>query len=273
MQATSVGKHSLKRQLSHSSEDWMKAVRMWRLWTALGREDLSDRYRRTMLGVSWLVTSFALFILVYILVFGSGSGLSQGQYALYVTIGFGLWSFISGAVGDGCVAYSASSNWILGSSIPYPVFIFQIVYRNWLVFLLTLLVIAVAVLWLKPAWTVSMLWSAPALLVYVVTPVWIAAILAPLCARYRDALHAVQTGMRLLFFATPILWLPNQRAQLALLAHYNPVSYFIDIVRAPLINDVFPYHSWMVVLMINAVGLLAGAAVYSLTRDRVAYWL
>lgn len=273
MQATSVGRHNLKRQLLQSSGDWIKAAGMWRLWTELGREDLSDRYRRTVLGVSWLVTSFALFILVYILVFGSGSGLTHGEYALYVTIGFGLWSFISAAVGDGCVAYSASSNWILGAAIPYPAFIFQVVYRNWLVFLLTLLVIAAALLWLKPSWSLGMLWVAPALLVYVITPVWLGAILAPLCARYRDALHAVQTGMRLLFFATPILWLPSQQTQLALLAHYNPLSHFIDIVRIPLINGAFPHDSWTVVLIINAIGLMAGAATYAMTRDRVAYWL
>lgn len=275
MQATSAssGGQNLKQLFLQSFGDWTKAARMWRLWTALGREDLSDRYRRTVLGVSWLVTSFALFIFVYIVVFGHGSGLSQSEYALYVTLGFGLWSFISGAVGDGCVAYSASSNWILGASIPYPAFIFQIVYRNWLVFLLTLLVIAVALLWLKSNWTHNMLWALPGLLVYVVTPVWLTAILAPLCARHRDALHAVQTGMRLLFFATPILWLPSQRAQLALLAHYNPLSYFIDIVRTPLIYDAFPHDSWIVVLMINGFGMLAGITTYALTRNRVAYWL
>jgi ABC-type polysaccharide/polyol phosphate export permease len=263
----------LKQVFFRSISDWANALRTWRLWTALAREDLSDRYRRTVLGVSWLVTSFALFIAVYILVFGRGSGVSQAEYALYVTIGFGLWNFISGAVGDGCVAYSASGNWILGTSIPYPAFIFQTVYRNYLVFLLNLFVIAIALLWLKSEWSPAMLWALPGLLVYMITPLWLAAILAPLCARYRDGLHAVQTGMRLLFFATPILWLPTQRSQLALLAHYNPLSYFIDIVRVPLIYDAFPYTSWIVVLTINGVGLLAGAATYALTRHRVAYWL
>ena len=260
-------------QVHQSFSDWAKAMRMWRLWGALGWEDLSDRYRRTALGVSWLVTSFALFIAVYILVFGHSSGMSQADYALYVTIGFGLWTFISATVGEGCVAYSTSANWILGTSIPYPVFIFQTIYRNYLIFLLNLLVIAIALLWLKRSWSLASLWALPALLVYMITPIWLAAILAPLCARYRDALHAVQTGIRLLFFATPILWLPGQRSQLALLAHYNPVSYFIDIVRAPLISDAFPYTSWIVVLTVNCVGLLAGFITYALTRNRVVYWL
>lgn len=264
---------SLVPLFSKSLQDWRDALRMWRLWTALGREDLSDRYRRTVLGVSWLVTSFALFILVYIVVFGHGSGLTLSQYALYVTIGFGMWSFISSVVSDSCVAYTASSGWILGSAIPYPVFFLQSLFRNSIVFSLTLLVIAGALAWEKESWSATMLYAIPAVLSYALPPIWLAAILAPLCARYRDLYHAVQTAMRLLFFVTPILWLPGQRAQLALMAKYNLLTYFIDIVRSPLIYDVFPARSWAIVIATNIIGALVGLAVYALTRNRVVYWL
>lgn len=258
---------------TESTHDWLRAARMWRLWSALGREDLTDRYRRSSLGVVWLVASFGLFIAVYMLVFGHGSGLSTAQYTLYVTIGFGLWNYIAGIVGESCVAYTGSGNWIQGTAIPYPVFILQTVYRNLLVFVLTLAVILAAMLWLSEGWRWDMLWALPGLLVYVVTPLWLTAIFAPLCARYHDLFHAVQTGMRLLFFATPILWLPTQRAQLELLAHWNPLTYFIDIVRAPLLGQGLPLQSWLVVGMANAVGLAAGWATYTLTRNRVVYWL
>jgi lipopolysaccharide transport system permease protein len=226
-----------------------------------------------VLGVSWLVTSFALFILVYIIVFGHGSGLTLGQYALYVTIGFGVWSFISSVVSDSCVVYTASSGWILGSSIPYPVFFLQGLFRNLVVFSLTLLVIVGALVWKKESWSTTELYAIPAVLSYVLPPIWLAAILAPLCARYRDLHHAVQTGMRLMFFVTPILWLPTQRAQFALMAKYNPVAYFIDIVRSPLIYDVFPAHSWGIVIATNIIGMLIGLVVYTLTRNRIVYWL
>jgi ABC-type polysaccharide/polyol phosphate export permease len=257
-----------------SFQDWRDAMRMWRLWTSLGWEDLSERYRRTLFGVSWLVLSFGLFILVYNVVFHQGSGVSGREYALYVTIGFGLWGFINSVISDSCVAYIGSANWMLGVSIPYPVFFFQGTFRNWIVFLLTLLVIVGFLIWLKPGWTMTMLWAIPALLSYLITPLWLSAILAPLCARYRDALHAIKTGMQLLFFATPILWLPSSRDQLVgLLAKYNVITYFIDIVRAPLIYDTFPVRSWEIVLATNAIGIVAGFVVYALTRNRVVYWL
>lgn len=262
-------------QLARKSvQDWKNAFHMWRLWTSLGWEDLSDRYRRTFLGVSWLVTSFALFILVYIIVFHEMSGVSGREYALYVTIGWGLWGFINSVVQDSCTGYITSSNWMLGVAIPYPVFFLQAAFRNWMVFLLSLLVVIGILAWLKTGWTLTMLWAIPGLLTYVITPLWLAAILAPLCARYRDALHAIRTAMQLLFFATPILWLPGERESLVgLIAKYNVLTYFVDIVRAPLIHDVVPLRSWAIVLAVNAIGLVLGFFAYASTRNKVAYWL
>ncbi len=266
-------RRNARRLFAQSVADWNKAFRLWRLWTSLALEDLSDRYRRTILGVSWLVTSFALFILLYITIFGHGSGLTLGDYALYVTIGFGVWGFMTSAVGECCVAYIGSSGWILGSSIPYPVFFLQTLFRDAVVFSLTLVVILGALLLEKENWSWRMLYAIPGILSYALPSLWLGALLAPLCARHRDALHAVQTGMRLLFFATPILWLPSQRPELAVMAKYNVLTYFIDIVRSPLIYDVLPVHSWMIVLATNAIGLVAGFLTYTFTRNRVAYWL
>lgn len=263
----------MKDLIAQSLQDWWKAIRMWRLWTSLAREDLSDRYRRTVFGVSWVLGSFALFILVYIVIFGQGSGVSQEQYTLYVAVGFALWGFISGVIADACVAYTASSHWMLGTSIPYPVYFLQSLYRDWLTFLLVMLVLAVLMVWRKETWTPEMLWAIPGLLTYCITPLWLAAILAPLCARYRDAIHGVQTILRVMFFVTPILWLPEQRTHLATIANYNILTHYIDIVRTPLIYDTFPYKSWIVVLAANAVGSVVGFFVYAMTRNRVVYWL
>jgi ABC-type polysaccharide/polyol phosphate export permease len=262
-----------RRAVSLALHEWTKSFRMWRLWIALGMEDLSDRYRRTMLGISWVVTSFAAFIFVYIEIFGHGSGVTLAEYGLYVTVGFGLWSFVSSSVSNGCSVYTSSRNWIMGESIPYPVFFLQTVFRDFVVFMMTLLVIAAALVWKKQVWSPTTLWAIPGVLAYLLPPLWLGAILAPLCTRYRDVMHAIQTAMRVLFFATPILWLPSQRSGLAFIAKYNVLTYFIEIVRAPLLENTFPANAWIVVLLVNAVGIVVGFATYAATRDRIVYWL
>lgn len=259
---------------SASLRDWQQALRVPSLWLNLALEDLRDRYRRTFLGISWIMVSFALFVGVKILVFGQMvTSVPAAEYNLYVTIGFGVWTYINTVTVDACSAYVHSRTWILGTAIPYPVFLLQSVFRNCLIFVLILLVVAIAMIWKPTPWSAMSWFVLPALLVYLVTALWLAAILAPLCARFRDLNHTVRTGMQLMFFVTPILWMPSLSPTLGRIAAVNPLTSFIDIVRAPLLYNRLPVESWKMVLLINGIGLALGVLVYATTRKRIAYWL
>ena len=153
------------------------------------------------------------------------------------------------------------------------VFLLQAVYRNILGFAFILLVMAVATLWKSEPWRLPALTALGALVAYLVTSVWLSAILAPLCARYRDLYHMMQTGMRLIFFATPILWMPAASGRLAMIANANPLSHFVAIFRDPLMYNRVPMDSWRIVVAINIVGLLGGIVAYAATRRRVAHWV
>lgn len=259
--------------LSSAINDWSRSFELAPLWSNLALEDLRDRYRRTALGIAWIIVSFALFVIVKILVFGQMVSASLVEFGLFVTLGFGLWSYINAMVVDACTAYTHSRPWILGTSLPYPVFLLQAILRNWLIFGLILAVMAIALFWKQTPWSPRALLAFPGLLAYLVTSVWLATILAPMCARYRDLYHAIQTGMRLLFFITPILWMPSISTTLAQIARWNPVTHYVGIVRDPLLYDRLPADSWWVILFINAVGLLISTIVYVLTRKKVAHWV
>lgn len=246
---------------------------MWRLWLALGEEDIVDRYRRTFLGALWIGTSFALFVAVKVTIFGQMISTSTAEFGLYVTVGFGLWSYISSMVQDACTSFIHARHWILGVPVPYTVFIFQAVYRNLKIFASILVVMALAVLWVRPGWSPVQWTIVPALGVYVLTSVWLGAILAPLCARFRDLHHAMQTGMRLMFFVTPILWMPSINEKLALIARYNPFAHFLAVVREPLIYGQLPQESWLWVGTINVIGIPLGLAVYKASRRRIVFWV
>ncbi len=259
--------------LAAAIDDWSRSFRLFPLWSNLALEDLRDRYRKTVLGTVWTVLSFVLFVAVYVLVFSQMASAAKPEFALFVTLGFGLWSYINAITVDACTAYLHSRAWVLGTAIPYPVFLLQAVLRNCLIFALILVVMALALIWKPTPWSAAAWFAVPGLLVYLLTSVWLTAILAPLCARYRDLQHAIQTGMRLLFFVTPILWMPGTSRTLGRVAQLNPVTSFVEIVRAPLLYDRVPLDSWAIVLGVNAIGLALGVLVYALTRKRIAYWV
>jgi len=253
--------------------DWTRALSMWRLWIALGHEDILERYRRSALGVAWVVLSFALFVAVKVSVFGQMAAVPVAEFGLFVTLGFGLWTFISAMVLDGCSAFIHARPWILGSSTPYPVYLLQALFRNVLVFVATFAVMFAALAWKGDPWRLAALTALPAFGVYLVTSLWVSALHAPLCARWRDAHHAAQTGVRMLFFVTPILWMPSLAPPLARIAAYNPIAHFIEIVRAPLMYGYVPVDSWWWVLAINAIGIPAGLFVYARTRNNLVFWV
>lgn len=253
--------------------EWAASFRLHHLWVNFALEDLRDRYRRTSIGLAWIVVSFALFVLVKVTIFGRLSSTTGAEFGLFVALGFGAWTFISAMVVDACTAYMHARPWMLGSALPYPVYLLQAVFRNWLTFGLILAVIAPALAWKPGPWTWTMLWSLPGLAAYAVTSVWLTAILAPLCVRFRDMNHAAQTFMRLLFFATPILWLPSTDPGLAAIARLNPVSHYIALLRDPLLYGTLPVESWVVVVAITIVGLPLGLVVYARTRREVIFWI
>ena len=148
------------------ADDWLASIRLAPLWTNLALEDLRDRYRRTALGLTWIIASFALFVAVKVFVFGQLTNVSAEEFGVYVTLGFGLWTYINAMVIDACTAYMHARPWILGTSTPYPVFLLQAVFRNWLIFGMILLVMALALYWKTTPWTLVSLSALPALLVY-----------------------------------------------------------------------------------------------------------
>lgn len=253
--------------------DWRTSFHRAPLWANLAVEDLRDRYRRTIFGLLWVVIAFTLFIAVKVVVFGQLTRVPMAEFGLFVSIGFGLWTYINAIVMDGCTAYMHARPWILGTSTPYPIYLLQAIFRNWLTFMLTMVVMAIALFWRPVPWSFAMLWAVPALIAYVLTSLWLMAVLAPLCVRHRDLHHALQTVMRLVFFATPILWMPSTNARLAAIAEWNPIAHFIAVARDPLMYNTVPIDSWIVVLAFNLVGIPLGLYVYARTRSNLVFWV
>ena len=79
--------------------------------------------------------------------------------------------------------------------------------------------------------------------------------------------------MRIAFFLTPVMWIPEMLGSRAYLALYNPFAYFVELIRAPLLGQAVPALTWMLVLGVTATGWAAAWAVFARYRGRVAYWL
>ena len=85
--------------------------------------------------------------------------------------------------------------------------------------------------------------------------------------------HLIQAIMRVMFFLTPIFWLPEQMGDLWKYLSYNPFAHFLISFRDPLLSGTVPWDSFAVVLSFTVSLVLIAFALLAFARRRIIFWL
>ncbi len=244
------------------------------LWRHFAWDEIQNRYRRSALGIAWIGLSFLFFVVVIVLFFRGMSRADPGYFMMYVAIGFAAFNFLIGNVTDGCEVFRTSATWIKSTPLPYSVHIYKSISRSvftfGIQFSLTLIVITIAGWRPHP----GALMAIPALLIFLLNAVWIQLLFGLFATRFRDISHLISTITRLLFFTTPILWTMEQRTGLVRkIALYNPLTHYIEIFRAPIMNITPLEQSWPIVLGLTLIGSVVTVFCASVMLKRLPFWL
>ena len=97
-------------------------------------------------------------------------------------------------------------------------------------------------------------------------------VVAIFCLRFHDTKYAVGNLIQVLFFATPIVWMPGLLRGKTWLLEFNPFYHWINIIRDPIISLNVPYFS--VMISIGTILLLSTLSFYLLGRvkKRIPFW-
>lgn len=263
------------------SGDWRAAAhdfsagasRVW-LWGSLGRNDIRQRYSGSLLGSLWITANLALLTLCLTFVFALALGASRTLYAPYVAIGLVLWYFVQSTLADATNVFVASGETIRHSPLPLTVQVLRLVWRNIIVFGHNLVIVPLVLLafGIVPHWTLLLaLLALPMLILNLVAATFVLGLIG---ARFRDLQQIMNSGLQLLFFATPIVWFPSSLAPgRSWIATANPIFAFIDLIRAPLLGTTPLPTSWPVALVATFATCVVAALAFARLRDRVAYWV
>lgn len=254
--------------------DLWDGMKMWRLWTAFGYEDLRHQYRRTLLGLTWIVISFGAFTFVYILVFGGlNPSHSEIDFASWVAAGFVAWQFISHVITMGVNVFISSEGWIRGIRLPLSVHVFQHLWRLVIQDGLSLLVAYALILAFGRYSVPGLFLALLALPLYMLLAFPVQIVLGLICTRIRDLQQFVGTVMRLMFFVTPIIWTPVPDTIRQVAADLNPFSYLLALFRDPILYGYIPLEGLAVWAVFMVVFWSLAAVTYRALRPHIAYWL
>lgn len=255
-------------------KDFGAGLLKYRLWLNFAREEIRQRFHGSWLGVAWFAVSFLVFVLAIALYFRA----LEGRELLYVALGMAVYQYVVSNLGDGCNVFVASVGWIQGARIPYSVYIYKSLARSILPFLIHIVLCAgmygyawYEVGFLPPA---SAWLALPIFFVLLLNGVWVQFLFGVINARFRDLQHLVNAITRLLFFTTPILWSYEDTTGLRrVVADINPITHFVQVFRAPMLDDpIDPLH-WYVVGGLTLGGWLVMLLVVGANRHRLPTWL
>ncbi|MDQ2137357.1 ABC transporter permease [Alcaligenaceae bacterium A4P071] len=261
--------------ISGGVQDLVASTSRMPLVGALGWQDVRQRYRRSALGPFWLTLSMGVMIASIGIVFGQIFNSPIHEFFPYLSVGLILWMFMLNTISEGCAGFISSDAIIKQLPIPLPVHVYRLVWRNIIILAHNLIIFPlVLIIVQKPIGWIALM-SIPGFVLLLINMLWVALLLSTICARYRDIPQIVASVMQVVFYLTPIMWLPSMipNKSGALIVGLNPFYHLIEIVRAPLMGANATQLNWMVTIGIAVVGWLLTLSVYGRYRRRIAYWL
>lgn len=255
--------------------DILAALQGYELAGILGWQDIRQRYRRSSLGPFWLTLSMGVLIGALGLVFGTIFRAPMNKMLPFLTTGLILWTLISTSLNEGCTGFTAADAIIKQIKLPLFSHILRVLWRNFVIFLHNIIIfpLVMLVFW-KPIPATAVL-SILGLLILMANLSWMALLLGVFCTRFRDVPQIVSSLLQVMFYLTPIIWMPElvpARAALLLLKP-NPFYHLIEIVRGPLMGITPSALNWLVGIGMALVGWSFTTLFYGRFRARIAYWL
>jgi ABC-type polysaccharide/polyol phosphate export permease len=254
--------------------DIAAATRRMPLVGILGWQDVRQRYRRSALGPLWLTISMGVMIATIGIVFSSLFHSPMTEFLPSLASGIIMWGFMSTVISEGCASFTASDAIIRQLPIPLFVHVLRMTWRNVIILGHNLLILPLVFVAVGKSVHPVIFVSIAGFALLVINLLWMALILGSACARFRDLSQIVGSVLQVVFYLTPIVWLPQSLpANTAYLLDFNPAYHLLEIVRAPLLGHPPSAMNWVVSGTLAVVGWVVALLFYGRFRRRIAYWL
>lgn len=255
--------------------DLTLAIKRYHLIGMLGWQDILHRYRRSSFGPFWLTISMGVMIGTIGVVFSRLFKSSISEFLPFLSLGMIAWGFIVTVVNEGCNSFISSENIIKQLPIPLFVHVLRVIWRNVIIFAHNIVIYPLVLIVIgKPlGWTALL--SVLGFLLIVINLTWGILILGVVCTRYRDLSQMVTSMLQVLFYLTPVIWMPHflpKEAGLYLL-DFNPVYHLLEVFRAPMLGVMPTMHNWLVSVVMAVVGWIVAILVYGNFKRRIVFWL
>ena len=255
--------------------DATQSLKRLHLALILGWQDVRQKYRRSILGPFWLTISMGIMIGAIGVIFGHLFNSPLSIFLPFLACGIIMWNFIQTVITEACSVFINAENIIKQLPIPLFIHIFRMIWKNILIMLHNLIIFPLLLLFQGKHFSVVNLLFFPGLFLLLINLIWISVVLGLICARYRDMPLIITNLLQVVFYLTPIMWMPNLAPLRATfyIVDLNPLFHFIEIVRAPLLGAVPDSVSWLFLLILAIFGCIFALLIFGAYKKKIVFWL
>lgn len=240
----------------------------------LAWNDVKARYRKSVLGPLWQTLGNLIAVIGFSLVWASVLEQDMQTFVPSLAIGLIIWQLVAGAIGEGANTFAGESQIIRNVAMPLWFFVVRALGRQVINFLHNIILIVGIVLYYKLPITQASLWvSFGGIILTITNLAWIMFVLGVLGARFKDIEYAINSVLPILFFMSPVLFRPDRLTVSLEVIWMNPLSYFIEAIRAPVLGDTVSPNSYLILVGMLVFGSILSYWLYQTRARRVAFWV
>ena len=252
----------------------MAGLANWRIWHLIGSGELRRRYARSRVGQFWVTLSTGLSILILGLVWSALWNVEPVKLLPHLTVSIIIWQFMASIITESIDIFPAHKHILLSQYLACSTVVFAMVYKNALILLHNVVIIALVFIVFQQPVTVKIFLVVPAVLLFLITALWLGYLVGLICARFRDIGHAMQSILQLGFYITPVIWKPEFiTEQYRWLLAFNPFATYITIIRGALTSEPFPAFEWGLAALIAFGGAALSLPLIGKYRRRLLFWV
>ena len=252
---------------------FLDAIKSYELWIYLAWQEITLRYRRSIIGPFWITIGMIIFISTIGFIFSQLFNREIKEYIPHLAISYVVWWFIASSLNDATVTYIKSAQYLKEIKINPLVFVFQSITKNIFIFFHNFIIIFLIYFLFGINPGVNFFAGIFTLAILFLNIFFISSIVSLVCSRYRDFGPIIQSVVQVLFFTTPITWMPESLGVNSKILLLNPFTHLLNITRMPFLGNPIDTLSFIISLITLLILFLFFIYLYSRKINRLVFWV
>lgn len=234
---------------------------------------IKTRYKRSTLGILWTLLNPLLNTLVLSIAFQAIMRFDVENYTIYLLVGLLVWTFFSQTTMHSMNTLIWGSSLLKRIYVPRTIFAIAVVGNGIINFILSLIPLAVIMLFMRQPFTPALLLLPLTILLLAMFTLGVALFISTLAVYFVDIVDIYGVLLSALFYLTPIIYpislIPDR---FRLLINLNPMTIMVSMFRTLIYYGEMPSLNITLAAVAMSIGSLAiGWWVFTKRVDEFAY--